>query len=345
MMIDPSTVINELKSTIKNLAIPGKGLLAADESTGTISKRFNALNISCTEESRRKYRELLLTTPSLEKYISGVILYEETLYQKSTQGVDFSELLLQKKIIPGIKVDKGLVHLSGTDEKYTQGLDGLFERLKNYKKQGARFAKWRAVYSISKNTPSRLAIQTNAEDLARYAAICQENGIVPIIEPEVLIDGEHTLDRCFNVCVEVLHMVFHKLHDHNVLFEYMILKPNMITPGNRCLQQISHQDIAEATISVLKKTVPSAVPTINFLSGGQTPQQAIQNLNAMHQITTVLPWNVSFSFARALQEPCMKAWLGKPENTNIAQEIFSKQVKFASQSSLGKYEYDFEGSK
>ncbi|MBS0290837.1 MAG: fructose-bisphosphate aldolase class I [Proteobacteria bacterium] len=342
MAIVSSTVINELKSTIKAIAVSGKGLLAADESTGTISKRFNALNIACTEESRRNYRELLLTTPSLEKYISGVILYEETLYQKSTQDISFPELLMQKKIIPGIKVDKGLIQLPGTDEKSTQGLDGLFERLKDYKAQGARFAKWRAIYSIAKNTPSRLAIQTNAEDLARYAAICQETGIVPIIEPEVLIDGDHTLDRCFNVSAEVLHTVFHKLYTHKVLLECVILKPSMVTPGNSCLQQISHQDIAEATISVLKQTVPSAVPTINFLSGGQSPLQAIQNLNAMHQNKTILPWNLSFSFARALQEPCMNAWLGKAENRNMAQEIFSKQVKLASLASVGKYEHGLE---
>lgn len=343
MTNDASRTINELRSTINAIAVSGKGLLAADESTATISKRFNALNISCTDESRRKYRELLLTTPSLEKYISGVILYEETLSQKSTQGISFPELLMQRKIIPGIKVDKGLIHLSGTlDEKTTQGLDGLTERLKDYKNQGARFAKWRAVFSISKDTPSRLAIQTNAEDLARYAVICQEMGMVPIIEPEVLIDGDHTLDGCFNTSIEVMHMVFHKLHNHKVLLEYIILKPSMVTPGKTCMQQVSHQQIAEATISMLKQTVPSAVPSINFLSGGQSPLQAIQNLNTMHQITTLLPWNLSFSFARALQEPCMKAWLGKAENNNMAQEIFSKQVKLASQGSLGKYEHDLE---
>ncbi len=337
MTINSSQVINELKSTIKAIVVQGKGLLAADESTGTISKRFNALNIASTEESRRNYRELLFTTPALEKYISGVILFEETLYQKASQGITFPELLIKNQIIPGIKVDKGLVQLPGTEEKSTQGLDGLFERLTEYKNQGARFAKWRAVFSISKNTPSRLAIQTNTEDLARYAAICQEIGIVPIIEPEVLIDGDHTLDRCFNTSAEVLHMVFHKLHNHKVLLEYIILKPSMVTPGKNCLQIIDHHEIAQLTISTLKQTVPSAVPTINFLSGGQTPEQAIQNLNTMHKMKTILPWNLSFSFARALQEPCMKAWMGKAENTNIAQEIFYKQAQMSSLASLGKY--------
>lgn len=338
-MNDSSRIIDELRSTIKAIVVPGKGLLAADESMGTIAKRFHTLNIPCDEGSRRNYRELLLTTPSLEKYISGVILYEETLYQKSTQGISFPELLMKNKIIPGIKVDKGLIHLSGTlEEKTTQGLDGLVERLKDYKNQGACFAKWRAVFVISKNTPSRLAIQTNAEDLARYAAICQEIGIVPIIEPEVLIDGDHTLDKCLNVSGEVLHMVFHMLFNHKVLLEYIILKPSMVTPGNNSLQQISHQEVAEATVSMLKQTVPSAVPSINFLSGGQSPLQAIQNLNAMHQMATILPWNLSFSFARALQEPCMKTWLGKAENKKMAQEVFSKQAKLSSLASLGKYE-------
>ncbi len=329
--------MNELKSTINALAVAGKGILAADESIGTISKRFAALHIPCTEETRRNYRELLLTTPDLEKAIAGVILFEETLGQKTSKGISFPELLKQNQIIPGIKVDKGLVSLPGTDEKSTQGLDGLAERLQAYKKQGARFAKWRAVFAITDKTPSRLAIQTNAEDLARYAAICQANGIVPIIEPEVLIDGTHTLEQCFNVSEAVLNCVFHKLYKHQVLLEYIILKPSMVTSGKDCTVQANHQAIAEATITMLKRTVPAAVPTINFLSGGQTPLEATQNLNAMHQVQPSLPWNLSFSFARALQEPCMAAWLGKGENVRIAQEIFLKQAKMNSFASLGKY--------
>lgn len=328
---------SQLKSTIDAMVVPGKGILAADESTGTIAKRFSALSIPCSEDTRLNYRELLLSTPDLEKYISGVILYEETFNQITSNGVSFPELLKQKSIIPGIKVDKGLIHLSGTEqEQCTQGLDGLSERLISYKKQGAQFAKWRAVFAISAKTPSRLAIQTNAEDLARYAVICQEVGIVPIVEPEVMITGEHSIETCLSISSQVLHTVFHKLYKHNVLLEYLILKPSMVTPGNNCLEQISSQDIAKATLNLLKRTVPCAVPSINFLSGGQPPEKALKNLNAMHQLGLMLPWNLSFSFARALQEPCMKAWLGKPENTSNAQDVFLKQVELASLACLGK---------
>lgn len=342
MNSESSVTMNELKSTIKTITEPGKGILAADESTGTITKRFDALNIACTEETRREYRELLLTTPMLSQYISGVILYEETLYQKSTQGISFPELLTQCGIVPGIKVDKGLIQLSGSEEKSTQGLDGLAQRLKDYKNQGARFAKWRAIFAISKHLPSELAIKTNVEDLARYAIICQEMGIVPIIEPEVLIDGDHTLNQSFDVSEKVLHLVFHQLHFHKVLLEYIILKPSMVTPGKNCLEQVSPQEIAHSTIALLRRTVPSAVPTINFLSGGQTPLQATENLNAMNQILSPSPWKLSFSFARALQEPCMKAWLGKAQNRGVAQQIFANRAKLNSYATLGKYDPHME---
>jgi fructose-bisphosphate aldolase class I len=331
--------MKDLQSTIAAIAVPGKGILAADESTGTITKRFSALNIACTEETRRAYRELLFTTPEIEKYIAGVILFEETLTQKTTQGIAFPELLSKKGIIPGIKVDKGLVHLTGgNEENSTAGLDGLAERLQTYKKQGARFAKWRAVYSISDKTPSKLAIRTNAEDLARYAAICQEQGIVPIIEPEVLIDGDHTLGKCIEVSEKVLHKVFNALHKHKVVLEYMILKPSMVTPGKTCPEQNNIKEIAAATLMVLRRMVPSAVPTINFLSGGQTPEQATEHLNAMHQSKVALPWNLSFSFARALQEPSMNAWLGKAENIAVAQQAFAKRAKLNSLAAMGKSE-------
>lgn len=319
------------------MAVPGKGLLAADESTGTIEKRFNALNIPCSQETRRAYRELLLTTPNLEQYVSGVILFEETLYQNTSTGVSFIEILNQKNIIPGIKVDKGLVALTGTDEKVTQGLDGLADRLQTYKNQGARFAKWRAVFSIGQNTPSRLAIKSNAIDLARYAAICQRIGIVPIVEPEVLIDGDHSIETCFTVSEKVLHSVFHQLFKHNVILECMILKPSMVTPGKESAEQVSANDIAQATLAVLRRSVPAAVPSINFLSGGQTPIQATENLNQMHQLEKPLPWNVSFSFARALQEPCMQAWLGKKENTTTAQQIFAEVARANSFASRGEF--------
>ncbi len=342
MNILPVTVIDELKSTMRALAIRGKGLLAADESTGTISKRFEALQIPCTEDMRRGYRELLFTSPDIEKYICGIILFEETLSQKTTTGIPFPAFLAKLGIVPGIKVDKGLINLAGAiNEKTTQGLDGLSERLVEYKKQGARFAKWRAVYSIAKNLPSRLAIINNAEHLASYAAICQTVGIVPIIEPEVLIDGDHSLEACVQASTQVLHAVFDALQCHNVLLEYSILKPSMITPGkNHTIA--SPKEIAEASLTVLRRTVPAALPSINFLSGGQTPEQASQNLNAMHQIKDNIPWNLSFSFARALQEPCMKAWAGKPENVKTAQAQFIKRAKLNSLASLGKYESNLE---
>lgn len=342
-MEDALTSINELRATVLAIAQPEKGILAADESTATILKRFSALNIPCTEESRKAYRELLFSSPDIEKYISGVILYEETLHQKPSTSESFSELLSKHGILVGIKVDKGLINLpNSVDEKSTQGLDGLAERLENYKKMGAKFAKWRAVFSISHLTPSSLAIQTNAEDLARYAAICQEMELVPIVEPEVLIDGDHSLKKSFEVCEEVLHLVFHHLHCHKVMLEYVILKPSMVTPGKNCAANATPSEIAEATISVLRRTVPCAVPSINFLSGGQTPQEATQNLNAMHQLQKTLPWNVSFSFSRALQEPCMKTWLGKVENTAKAQEAFIKRAKLNSLACRGKYNSSFE---
>ena len=337
------TIISELEKTIAQIVAPGKGLLAADESTPTITKRFTALEIPCTEESRRAYRELLLTTPDIQQFISGVILYEETLNQKTNSGIPFPELLVRDGIVPGIKVDKGLVNLANTnDEKVTQGLDGLEERLTDYKNKGARFAKWRAVYMISNSTPSCLAIQTNAEVLARYAAICQEIGIVPIVEPEVLIDGDHSLETCADVTEKVLPAVFNALRHHKVKLEYTILKPSMVIPGKKSSQKVTPEQIAKATITALKRSVPAAIPSINFLSGGQTPEQATANLNAMHLLTNNLPWNLSFSYSRALQEPPMNVWLGKPENKKAAQEAFYYRTKLNSFASGGKYKMTME---
>lgn len=336
-------LIKELQETISQMAAPGKGLLAADESTATITKRFDALKIPCTEATRRDYRELLLTTEKIERYISGVILYEETLNQSVSNGEPFAKVLEQQGIVPGIKVDKGLVHLANTaNENVTQGLDGLPERLAEYKKQGARFAKWRAVYNISENTPSELAILTNAEVLARYAAICQEAGIVPIVEPEVLIDGDHTLEQCKIASEKVLHAVFEALDRHKVALEYIVLKPSMVIPGKNSSQKATPEQIAKATVEVLKRAVPAAVPTINFLSGGQTPEQATANLNAMHLLGESLPWNLSFSYARALQEPCMNAWLGKAENKKSAQKAFYQRAMLNSAASSGKYQTNME---
>lgn len=341
----PDQTIAELKSTVNALASKGKGLLAADESSGTIAKRFSALNIPCTEETRRAYRELLLTTPGIEKYISGVILFEETLGQKTNEGVLFPQLLSQLGIIPGIKVDKGLIPLSGTmTENTTQGLDGLAERLLSYKQQGARFAKWRVVYAISQSnlTPSLLAIKTNAEILARYASICQAAGIVPIIEPEVLIDGEHDIKTSFEISGQVLHAVFDSLYLHKVLLEYSILKPSMVVPGKNSGIKARSEEVALATLAVLSREVPAAVPSINFLSGGQSPEQATENLNAMHNLNKNLAWNVSFSYSRALQEPCLKLWAGKKENIAKAQKIFALRAKLNSLAALGQYTKDLE---
>lgn len=331
------TNLIELQSTISKLSATGKGILAADESTPTITKRFEAVGIESTDETRRTYRELLMTTPGCNQYIAGVILFEETLNQKTSKGIPFPEALKSLGILPGIKVDKGLVPLAnaGTDQ-ITQGLDGLRERLIEYKSKGALFAKWRAVYAISNTTPCKLAIKTNAEVLARYAALCQEQGIVPIVEPEVMIDGDHTIARCEEVSEAALHAVFKALYRHKVILEYIVLKPSMVINGKTCAQKASVKEVAEATIRVLKRTVPGAVPTINFLSGGQTSEQSTAHLNAMHQLGT-LPWNLSFSYARALQDYCMKTWKGEAKNIPAAQAAFLKRAKLNSLAATGKY--------
>lgn len=336
------SIQQELAATIKNLSAPGKGILAADESSPTITKRFEAVGIESNEQNRRDYRELLMTAPGINNYIAGVILFEETLNQKTSHGVAFPEALNKLGIIPGIKVDKGLVVLPGTNnENVTQGLDGLPERLADYKAKGARFAKWRAVYSISANTPSQLAIDTNAEVLARYAAICQAHGIVPIVEPEVLIDGDHTIERCEEVSEPVFRAVFDALARHKVQLEYIVLKPSMVISGKTCAQKASVQQVAEATMRVLRRTVPAAVPTINFLSGGQTSEQATAHLDAMNKLGH-LPWNLSFSYARALQDYAMKAWQGQTKNVAAAQKAFYKRAQLNSLAAQGKYKESME---
>lgn len=325
---------NELEQTISKIAQSGKGILAADESTPTITKRFDACGIKSTEESRRNYRQMLLTTPGINQYVAGVILFEETLNQKTTDGVAFADALNKLNIVPGIKVDKGLVTLENTNEQVTQGLDGLAERLADYKAKGARFAKWRAVYAISANTPSQLAVDTNAEVLARYAAICQAAGIVPIVEPEVLIDGDHTIEQCEAASLRVFKAVFDALDRHKVVLEHIILKPSMVINGKACDKKASIQDVAEATLRVLKRTVPAAVPTINFLSGGQTSEQATAHLNAMNKMGP-LPWNLSFSYARALQDYAMKTWAGSKNAEGQAQ--FLNRAKLNSLAAKGEY--------
>ena len=331
------TNLTELQATISKLTVKGKGILAADESTGTITKRFQAVQIESTEESRRNYRELLISTPKFSEFVAGIILFEETLNQKTSAGVPFPEALNKMGVLPGIKVDKGLVHLAHTiDENVTQGLDGLPERLAEYKSKGARFAKWRAVYTISAKTPSELAILTNAEVLARYAAICQEQGIVPIVEPEVLIDGDHTIERCEEASEPVLREVFNALYRHKVKLEYIVLKPSMVINGKACPRKATVDDVAKATLRVLRRTVPAAVPTINFLSGGQTPEQATAHLNAMNKENNLL-WNLSYSYARALQDDCMKTWKGEAKNVPAAQSALYKRAKLNSLAATGKY--------
>ncbi len=328
--------IHELEATIQQLAIPGKGILAADESTGTIAKRFNSINLESTPENRRAYRELLFTTPNVNKFICGVILYEETLGQRSSNGQLFPDVLAELGIVPGIKVDKGIVDLPfAPNEKITQGLDGLAERLVTYKEMGARFAKWRAVLNISEQLPSCLALHTNADALARYASICQDQGIVPIVEPELLMDGNHSIERCAEVTERTLHIVFDSLVKHRVMLEGMILKPSMTIAGVDHRPVASIDEVARATVKVLRRTVPAAVPTINFLSGGQSPELSTAHLNAMNKLGHQ-PWLLSFSYGRALQDPCLKTWQGKPENVKAAQQAFYKVAEANAAASLGK---------
>ncbi len=336
------TIAQDLNKTISILAAKGKGILAADESTGTITKRFEAVGIQSTEDTRRAYREMLVTTPSISDYVAGVILFEETLNQTTSTGTAFAELLHKHNILAGIKVDKGLAIFPNTqEEQFTQGLDGLAERLVQYKNKGACFAKWRAVYNISASTPSRLAIRSNAEGLAAYAALCQSVGIVPIVEPEILIDGDHTIERCAEVSEEVLHAVFHKLHQHKVSLEHIILKPSMVISGKKCATQANAEQVGKMTVSILKRTVPAAVPTINFLSGGQSCELATANLQAMNALGN-LPWNLSFSYARALQDYPMKIWRGDSKNVSKAQQAFLTRAKLNSLASIGKYSVEME---
>lgn len=333
----------DLERTVAALVVPGKGILAADESTGTIEKRLKAVNVVSTEETRRSYRELLFTTPGLGEFIGGVILFEETLGQKSSAGVPLPQVLSEQGIVPGIKVDKGTVGLPGfPGEKVTQGLDGLADRLAGYKQLGARFAKWRAVIAIGDGIPSALCIDANAEALARYASICQEQGVVPIVEPEVLMDGDHTLETCARVNEKVLHQVFHALHRHRVVLEHMLLKPSMVVPGKACLVQATPEEVAAATIACLRRAVPAAVPGINFLSGGQADETATANLHAMNARSDKRPWQLSFSYARALQAAALKAWRGEESNKTLAQQVLYKRARLNSLAQQGKYRMELE---
>ena len=334
-----------LRETIDHLLQPGKGILAADESMPTITRRFAALGIESTERSRRDYRELLLGAPRLGDYLSGVILFEETLAQKSDSGEPLAKIARAAGILPGIKVDKGTVALANADgDQITQGLDGLAERLEAYAAQGARFTKWREVYPITDRNPSSLGIAANAEVLARYAAIAQHAGFVPIVEPEVLIDGAHTMARCSEVTEAVLAAVFAALHRHNVELEAMVLKPNMVLPGKSNPDKASPEQVATETVRVLKRTVPAAVPTINFLSGGQSPSEATANLNAMNTLFPRAPWRLSFSYSRALQAPVMECWRGKSSNHEAARRIFLHRCALAAAAVQGAYKPEMETS-
>lgn len=333
---------DELVATANAIARAGHGILAADESTGTIGKRFEKINLENNEANRRAYRELLFTTEGWGNYCSGVILYEETLRQSTAGGVPFVEVLKKHGVIPGIKVDKGLVNIHGTDEETaTQGLDGLGARCAEYYKLGARFAKWRAALKINKATgcPSELAILENAHGLARYASICQENGLVPIIEPEVLMDGSHTLEDCLEATERVWAGVIKALHDHKIFWEGTLVKPNMVTPGHShpTYKTSTPEQIAKATVTVLQRVLPPVVPGVMFLSGGQSEEEASRNLNAINNYNGRRPWILSFSYGRALQASCLDAWRGKPENVKAGQAAFLARAKANGEAQLGKY--------
>jgi len=327
----------ELQATVKALVQSGKGILAADESSPTIAKRFKSIGVESTEENRRAYRHIMLSAPGLGEFISGVILFEETLGQRADDGTPLPQLAARQGIVPGIKVDAGKIPLAlAPGDEITQGLDGLAKRLDGYKQLGARFAKWRAVYNVSDTLPSRLAVEANAEALARYAAICQEQGVVPIVEPEVLMDGGHSFDRCAEVTEGVLHEVFHALHRYRVVLEHTLLKPSMVVPGKEHAQQATPAEVAAATIRILRRTVPAAVPGIFFLSGGQTPAQATANLDAMNRLGAQ-PWQLSFSYGRALQDPALKAWKGQAANAQETQKALFKRSRLNGAAREGKY--------
>jgi fructose-bisphosphate aldolase class I len=328
---------SDLQATVEALVQKGKGILAADESSPTIAKRFKTIGVESTEANRCAYRHLLLATPGLGEFVSGVILYEETLGQRADDGTPLPQIATRQGIVPGIKVDAGKIPLAhAPGDEITQGLDGLAKRLDGYKQQGARFAKWRAVYNVSVTLPSPLAVEANAEALARYAAICQEQGVVPIIEPEVLIDGNHTIDRCAEVTEAVLHEVFHALHRHRVILEHALLKPSMVVPGKEQVQQAAPSEVAAYTIRTLKRTVPAAVPGIFFLSGGQSPAEATANLDAMNRLAAQ-PWQLSFSYGRALQDPALKAWKGQAANARETQNALLKRARLNRAAREGKY--------
>jgi fructose-bisphosphate aldolase class I len=328
-----------LKDTVQQLFANNKGLLAMDESTGTCNKRFAAEGIPQTVEMRRKYRELIVTTPGLNESIGGAILYDETIRQQTKDGVPMADVLMKAGIIPGIKVDTGAKLMAGfPNEKVTEGLDGLRERLAEYKKMGARFAKWRAVITLGDDIPTTACIKANVNALARYAALCQEAGIVPIVEPEVLMTGNHSIQRCYDVTEKVLKMLFYQLYQFKIDLEGMILKPNMVIAGTESTVQNSIDEVAEATANCLLESVPAAMPAVAFLSGGQSPEDAAAHLNAIHtNFKNRLPWIVTFSFARAIQQPALDIWKGQDANVEEAQKLLYRRAKLDAAARKGKY--------
>ncbi len=334
--------VHQLEETARALVAEGKGILAADESDGTIKKRFDSIGVESTEETRRGYRDLLFTTEGAEEYISGVILFDETIRQSSADGTPFPKLLESKGIIPGIKVDKGAKPLALADgETVTEGLDGLRERLEEYRELGARFAKWRATYSIADDKPSEYCVWTNAHALARYAALCQEAGLVPIVEPEVLQDGEHTIEESAKATGRVLQAVYTELHDQRVEYRGTLLKPNMVLTGYDASDRAPVGDVAEKTLELFYKHIPAAVPGIVFLSGGQTDEDATAHLNAMNEHGPH-PWQLSFSYGRALQAPALKAWGGKEENVEAGQRAYYHRAKMNGAARTGMYAPEME---
>jgi fructose-bisphosphate aldolase, class I len=331
-----------LSDTARALVAPGKGVLAADESPPTIEKRFQKVSLESTEDNRRAYREMLFTTPGIGEHISGVILYDETIRQNSADGTPFPRILEQAGVIPGIKVDKGAKPLAGSpEEKVTEGLDGLRDRLNEYRDLGARFTKWRAVIEIGENIPSYLCIHANAHALARFAALSQEAGLVPIVEPEVLMDGEHSIERCYEATSWMLKETFQEIFYQRVELEGMLLKPNMVLSGKESSEQAGVEEVAQLTVRCLRETVPAAVPGIVFLSGGQSAEIATAHLNAMNAMGEH-PWQLSFSFARALQGPALETWRGDEGNVQQAQEIFAHRARMNSAARSGSYSEELE---
>jgi fructose-bisphosphate aldolase class I len=336
--------VADLAATARAMVAPGKGILAADESSPTIQKRFQSINVESTEENRRAYRQLLFTAEGIEQFISGVILFDETLRQNADDGTPFSKVLADRGVIPGIKVDKGAKALAGfAGEKVTEGLDGLRDRLAEYRDLGARFAKWRAVIAIGDGLPSRACVGANAHALARYAALCQEAGLVPIVEPEVLMDGGHTIEQCAAVTGGTLRAVYGQLYGQGVELEGTLLKPNMVLSGKDCATQASVEEVAQSTVECLRASVPAAVPGIVFLSGGQSSELATAHLNAMNGLGDQ-PWELSFSYGRALQEHALKAWGGEAANVEAAQRALQHRAECNGAARSGSYSEAMEAA-